>query len=100
MVEYVPQSLVIRNIVKKTTGNVNAVSFDSGEALPEKTLRFDTLIQIIEGEAEIIIDDISHRLEKGKIIIIPAHSRSIIKANQRFKMLSTTIKSGYDEVAL
>ncbi len=97
IIEYIPNSVVIKTIVKKTTGNVSAVSFDSGEALTEKTSRFDTFIQVIEGKAEVIIDDKSHLLETGESIIIPAHSRNTIKANVRFKMISTIIKSGYEE---
>ena len=56
ILEYVPNSVVIKTIIRKTTGNVSAVSFDSGEALTEKTSPFDTFAQIIEGKAEIVID--------------------------------------------
>jgi quercetin dioxygenase-like cupin family protein len=91
---------VIKTIIKKTTGNVSAVSFDSGEVLTERISPFDTFIQVIDGKAEIIINEESHLLDTGQSIIIPAHSRNSIKANVRFKMLSTTIKSGYDEVSL
>jgi len=99
IVEFVPNSVVIKTIIKKTTGNVTAVSFDSGEALGEKTSPFDTFIQIIEGTAEIFINEVSLLLKTGESIIIPAHSRNNIKANERFKMISTTIKSGYEEVS-
>lgn len=95
---YVPNSVVIKTIIRKTTGNVSAVSFDSGESLTGRTSPFDTFIQIIEGTAEILIDETSHRLKTGASIIIPAHARNTIKANERFKMLSTIIKSGYDDV--
>lgn len=97
IIEYIPNSVLIKTIIKKTTGNVSAVSFDSGEALTEKTSPFDTFIQIIDGKAQIIIDDVLHVLEVGQSIIIPAHSRNTIKANERFKMISTIIKSGYEE---
>jgi quercetin dioxygenase-like cupin family protein len=97
IIEYIPNSVVIKTIIKKTTGNVSAVSFDTGEALTEKVSPFDTFIQIIDGEAEILIDGDSHTLEIGQSIIIPAHSRNTIKANVRFKMISTMIKSGYEE---
>ena len=100
IIEYVPNSVVIKTIIKKTTGNVSAVSFDSGEVLTERISPFDTFIQVIDGKAEIIINEESHLLDAGQSIIIPAHSRNSIKANVRFKMLSTTIKSGYDEVSL
>lgn len=99
ILEYISNSVLIKTIIKKTTGNVSAVSFDSGEALMEKTSPFDVFIQVIEGRAEIVIDDQSNTLETGQSIIIPAHSRNTIKANERFKMISTTIKSGYEELS-
>jgi quercetin dioxygenase-like cupin family protein len=98
IIEYVPDSVVIKTIIKKTTGNISAVSFDTGEKLEEKTSPFDTFIQIIDGKAEITIDGVSKLLDTGSSIIIPAHSRNSFKANNRFKMISTVIKSGYDEV--
>ncbi|MBK8703074.1 MAG: cupin domain-containing protein [Saprospiraceae bacterium] len=96
IIEYVPNSVVIKTIIKKTTGNVSAVSFDSGEALTEKISPFDTFIQVIDGKAEVLIDDKSNLLNTGDSIIIPAHTRNTIKANERFKMISTIIKSGYE----
>ncbi|MDF9796298.1 quercetin dioxygenase-like cupin family protein [Catalinimonas alkaloidigena] len=100
IIEYIPNSVVIKTIIKKTTGNVTAVSFDSGEALTDKISPFDTFIQVIDGKAEVVIDGKSNILETGQSIIIPAHSPNTIKANVRFKMISTIIKSGYDEVGL
>ena len=96
LIEYIPNSVLIKTIMKKTTGNVNVVSFDTGEALTEKISPFDTFIQIIEGRAEIIIAKKSNCLECGEGIIIPAHSSHIVKANGRFKMTQTVIKSGYE----
>ena len=96
IVEYIPNSVVIKTIVKKTTGNICASSFDTGEALTEKIIPFDTFVQIIDGKAEIVIDGISNLLDTGESIIIPAHSSNILRANERFKMLSTIIKSGYE----
>jgi quercetin dioxygenase-like cupin family protein len=96
IIEYVPNSVVIKSIIKKTTGNISAISFDTGEALAEKIIPFDTFVQIIDGQAEIIIEGISNLLNTGQSIIIPAHSSNIVKANKRFKMISTVIKSGYE----
>jgi quercetin dioxygenase-like cupin family protein len=98
-VDYVPNSVVTKTIIRKTTGNVSAVSFDSGETTTEKISPFDTLIQVIEGTAEILIDSLSYVLRTGQSIIIPAHSRNAITAKERFKMISTVIKSGYEEVS-
>ena len=75
----------------------SAVAFDSGETFDGKKFSLRH-IQVIDGKAELIIDDKSHLLETGQSIIIPAHFRNTIKANVRFKMLSTIIKSGYEEI--
>lgn len=96
IIEYMANSVVIKTIIKKSTGNISVLSFDSGEGLTEKISPFDTFVQIIEGKAEIVIDKISHVLEAGGGIIIPAHLSNFIKPNGRFKMISTIIKSGYE----
>jgi quercetin dioxygenase-like cupin family protein len=99
-IEYVSNSVVIKTILKKTTGNVTVSSFDTGEALGERNSAVDTFILVIDGKAEIVINDKSHQLSVGESIIIPAHSRNIIKANERFKIITTIIKSGYDTVSV
>lgn len=96
IVEYIPNSVVIKTIIKKSTGNVSVMSFDSGEGLAEKTSPFDAFVQIIEGKAELVIDSVSNLLNTGQGIIIPAHLSSFIKPNGRFKMIQTIIKSGYE----
>jgi quercetin dioxygenase-like cupin family protein len=96
IIEYVPNSVVTKTIIKKSTGNVSAEAFDTGEGLSEKISPFDSFAQIIDGKAEIVIDGKSHFLNTGQSIIIPAHTPNIIKANERFKMISTIIKSGYE----
>jgi quercetin dioxygenase-like cupin family protein len=96
IIEYVPNSVVIKTIIRKTTGNISAVSIDGGEALAERIMPFDNFVQIIDGKAEIVIDGISSLLNTGESIIIPAHTLNTVKANERFKMISTIIKSGYE----
>lgn len=96
IIEYVPKSVVTRTIIRKTTGNVSVVAIDTGENLAEKISPFDTFVQIIEGNAEILIDEKSNLLQTGEGIIIPAHTSHAVKAMERFKMISTVIKSGYE----
>jgi len=96
IIEYEPHSVVSKTIINKTTGNVSVVSFDIGEALVEKTIPFDAFVQIIDGRAEIVIGKKSNMLDTGQSIIIPAHTPNIVKANERFKMILTVIKSGYE----
>lgn len=98
IIEYVPNSVVTKTIIRKTTGNISVVAIDTGEALAEKISPYDIFIQIIEGRAEVIIDEKSNILQTGEAIIIPAHTSNNFKANERFKMISTIIKSGYEGI--
>jgi quercetin dioxygenase-like cupin family protein len=96
IIEYMANAVVTKTILRKSTGNISVMSFDSGEGLTEKTSPFDTFAQIIEGQAEIVIDKVSTLLGSGQGIIIPAHAPNFIKPNGRFKMILTIIKSGYE----
>ncbi len=97
IIEYLPNAVVSKTIIKKTTGNVTASSFDAGEELAEKTSPFDTYIQIIDGSAQLIMKDVTYQLNLGDGIVIPAHARHNLNANEKFKMISTVIKSGYED---
>ncbi len=96
IIEYVPNAVLSKTIIKKTTGNVTVTAFDAGEELAEKTSPFDTFIQIIDGTAEITIDSKKYQLKLGEGIIIPANATHIFNANEQFKMIATIIKSGYE----
>jgi len=97
IIEYMPNAVVSKTIIKKSTGNITVSSFDAGEELAEKTSPFDTYVQIIDGAAELTIEDKKYRLKLGDGIIIPAHAKHNFNANEQFKMLSTIIKSGYED---
>lgn len=100
MVDYEQGSAVVQPIMTKNTGSVQVCSLDSGELLDAKVLPFDILFQVIEGAAEVLLSGESTELKSGQIMIIPAHCKHQIKANERFKMLSTVIKSGYETVSI
>ena len=97
IIQYVPHAVLSRTIIKKTTGNITVFSFDTGEEMAEKISPFDTFIQIIDGAAEVMITNKKYKLRLGEGIIIPAHATHNFNANEQFKMISTIIKSGYED---
>jgi len=97
IIQYIPNAVLSKTIIKKTTGNITASSFDAGEELEEKKSPFDNYIQIIDGTAEIIINGKKNKLTLGQGIIIPANATHRFNANVQFKMISTIIKSGYED---
>jgi len=100
ILEYIPKSILIKTIIKKTTGNITVTAVGAGEELAEKTSPFDTFIQIIDGAAQVEIRGKQYKLRLGDGIIIPAHSSHCFNANEQFKMISTIIKSGYENTSL
>jgi len=97
LVEYEHNASVSKSIMKKTTGSIDAMSFDTGEGLNEKSSPYDTYAQVIEGDAIVVVDGKETKLNVGEGIIIPANKMNHIKPNGRFKMLLTVIKSAYED---
>lgn len=92
-IEYSDGGIVSKTVLKKQTGNISLFSFDKGEALSEHTAPFDAMIQVVDGRGEVIIDGKSFFLETGQSIIMPANITHAVKADEKFKMVLTMIKS-------
>ncbi len=92
-VEYSPQSVVSKTIIKKSTGTVTLFAFDKGEGLSEHTAPFEALVQILDGESEITVGGNQFTVKQGEAIILPANIPHSLKAGERFKMMLTMIKS-------
>jgi quercetin dioxygenase-like cupin family protein len=90
---YQDGAIVIREVVKKRTGTVTIFALDKGLGLKKHSRRFDTLIQMLDGVADITIGGTSHRLGKNETIVMPARSPCTLKAVKRFKMISVMMTS-------
>jgi len=93
LVDYQSGAVVSRTIIERNTGTVTVFAFERGQGLSEHTAPFDALVQIIDGEAVITIDGQSINLKDGEAIIMPANRPHALKAEGRFKMMLTMIKS-------
>lgn len=97
IIEYMPNAVVSKTIIKKTSGNVTITSFAADEELAEKKSPYDTYIQIIDGAAEVIINEKKYQLKAGDGIVVPVNAPYSINAHEKFKMISTIIKSAADD---
>jgi quercetin dioxygenase-like cupin family protein len=98
IIEYAPHAGVTKTIIKKTPGNTLVSSlFDASEELVKKTSRFDIYIQIVEGTVDVVINDKNYKLRLGEGIVIPAYTPHRFKANEQFKIISTTIKGDCED---
>ena len=90
---YQDGAVVSREIVRKPAGNVTLFAFDECQGLSEHTTPFDALVQVLEGEAEIMVSGKPHCLQGGEMILLPAGQPHALKAIKRFKMLLTMIRA-------
>jgi quercetin dioxygenase-like cupin family protein len=93
-VAYQKGAIVSKTLVEKETGTVTLFAFDQGQALSEHTAPFDALVQVTDGEAEIRIAGVAHRVSAGEMIVMPANHSHALTARTAFKMMLTMIRAG------
>ena len=86
LVDYAPNSIVSREIVKNKSGTVSIFAFDAGQGLSEHSAPFDAIVQILDGEGELIIGGKSVIAGTGETVIMPANVPHAVNANKQFKM--------------
>jgi quercetin dioxygenase-like cupin family protein len=86
LVAYSAGAVVSRTLIKRDTGSVTVFAFDKGEALSEHTAPFDALVHVLDGEAEISVGGVVHRVKAGQMIVMPGGTPHALKAVERFKM--------------
>lgn len=93
LVDYSKEAIVSKTLIKKETGTVTLFAFDKGQGLSEHTTPFNAMVQVVDGEALVIIDKKKYKVSAGEFIIMPADVPHALDAEERFKMLLTMIKS-------
>lgn len=90
---YSSNTIGVKNIVVKNTCIIQVFAFAFGKVQLYEKSPFSRFIYIIEGKAEIVINNNSTFMQTGDSILIPGTVNSSIEANLPFKMICTTIKN-------
>ena len=93
LLDYQEGSVVSRELLKLETGTLTVFAFDKGQGLSEHTAPFDATVLGIDGEADVTISGIPHRLKRGELLIMPAHEPHALEAVEPFKMLLIMIRT-------
>jgi quercetin dioxygenase-like cupin family protein len=91
-ITYADGSIVSKTIVQKPTGTITLFSFDAGQNLSEHAAPFDAVVQVLDGEAELVIGGQPVTVPAGSLAIMPANVPHAVNAVKRFKMLLTMIR--------
>ena len=93
LIAYQEGSVVSRTLIDKKVGTLTLFAFGTGQGLSEHTAPYDATIQVLDGEAEVIIEGTSYAVKAGQMIIMPANRPHSVRANQQFKMLLIMIRA-------
>ncbi|MDD5676821.1 MAG: cupin domain-containing protein [Kiritimatiellae bacterium] len=91
-VEYTAGSVVSKTLIDKKIGTLTLFAFDAGQGLSEHTAPYDAVVQILDGEAELVIAGQTVKARTGELVIMPSKVPHAMRAVQRFKMLLTMIR--------
>ena len=93
MVNYQDGTIVSKTLINKDKGTITLFAFDKDQSLSEHTAPFDALLQVIDGEVEVVISSKKHHLTIGEMILMPANVPHAVKAIEKFKMMLIMIKT-------
>ena len=91
-VDYSSGGIISKRVIDRPVGTATLFSFDEGQRLSTHSAPYDATLQVIEGKAEVIINEIQHILITGETIIMPAGIPHAVNALEKFKMVLTMIK--------
>ena len=92
-IQYQDDAVVSRTLIKTDAGTVTLFAFDKGQELSEHTTPFDALVHVLDGEAEIRINQDTYSVGAGELLIMPANEPHALRAVKQFKMLLIMIKA-------
>lgn len=96
LVPYGEKTINSMMIALKNSLNSAVFAFDKEEMLSEHSAPADALVYVLDGELEISINKIGHKVKKGEMILMPANIPHALKALEKYKMLLIIVKKHED----
>lgn len=92
LIEYEPHKISSISLVQKKDLIISLFALDQDERMGGHASTGDALVQVLEGTAEITIDDQPYLVREGESILMPANIQHSLKAREPYKMLLTVVK--------
>lgn len=93
MIDYQKDGIVSKTLIDREAGSVTLTAFDRGQGSGERTVSFDVLVVVLEGEVDISIHSTPEHLRSEGSSLIPAGEPHSLKATSPAKTLLIAIKS-------
>jgi quercetin dioxygenase-like cupin family protein len=92
-VQFAPNGIVSRTILRTTDSRVVLFGFAEGQELTEHTSTQCAVIQILSGECEFSLAGKPYIAKAGDMIYMPPNLPHAVRATKQFSMLLTLSKS-------
>jgi quercetin dioxygenase-like cupin family protein len=92
IIDYSEDSIISRIIAKNDSGSMTLFSFDRGQNLSEHSTPYNAVVQVLDGEVELVIGGESLIARAGETVVMPADVPHAVNSVTRFKMLLTMLK--------
>lgn len=90
-VEYLPGQVVSKTVAQNPAFGMTLFAIPGGEGISAHKSPGDAFVYILDGKAEVTIDETACKVEKGQFIIMPAGHPHALKALESFKMLLVAV---------
>lgn len=93
LIDYAPGAIVSRTIADNRAGTLTVFAFDRGQGLSEHSAPYDAVVQVLDGQARLIIGGKPVAVAAGQLAVMPANVPHAVEAVKRFKMLLTMLRA-------
>ncbi|MEI6809904.1 MAG: cupin domain-containing protein [bacterium] len=91
-IKYESGAIVSKTLIEKKDSDLSLFAFDKGQGMSAHTSPYDAVVQVLDGEASIVIGRKPVKVKAGQLVIMPSKVPHSLTANKRFKMLLTLVK--------
>lgn len=92
LVDYQEGAVVSRTLIDKKAGTITVFAFDEGQGLSEHVAPYDALVNVLDGQVEIVISGKAFTVNAGEMLFLPANEPHALRATKKFKMMLTMIR--------
>lgn len=92
IINYQPDAIVSKQLLKKSNGTVTLYAFDKDESLNDSTSPVEILIYILEGTIDLKVNGTSNLIKATEYFLLPSKIPYAIEAKEKTKVLLTIIK--------
>lgn len=92
LVDYQPDSVVSRVILRTHSGTLTLFAFAEGQGLSEHTNPNDAVVIVLEGISQVVVGGVQHVVREGGALHLPPSVPHELVGGDRFKMLLLLLK--------